>query len=68
MPDKTPHADRAHGGPGSSQQDARHPEKGHEPGPGGRTPGTPTNPDRNRVSGGGGEHDRHHTHPSERQH
>jgi hypothetical protein len=27
-----------------------------------REPGTPTNPDRSRVSGGGGERDRHHVH------
>ncbi|WP_083842592.1 hypothetical protein [Bradyrhizobium sp. ORS 375] len=49
------------GGPGSSRQDRKHPEKG------GRehdrpTSGSPTNSRRSTVSGGGGERDLHHTH------
>ena len=51
-------ADRSHGGPGSSHQDASKP---HDPAPNGPAPGEPTNPDRSRVSGGGGERDRNHT-------
>ncbi|WP_247289219.1 MULTISPECIES: hypothetical protein [unclassified Bradyrhizobium] len=59
MPHKNPDTERF-GGPGSSRQDRKHPEKG------GRdlecpAPGTPTN-DRKSVSGGGGERDQHHTH------
>lgn len=72
---KTPHSDRF-GGPGSSHQDDTQPESaeqltGHKGG-GERedtppVPGEPTNPDRSRVSGGGGERDRHHTHdPAEK--
>ena len=52
-------ADRTHGGPGSSHQDASKPSA---PGHDGAEPGEPTNPNRSRVSGGGGERDRHHTH------
>jgi hypothetical protein len=51
--------DRHHGGPGSSHQNADKPRDDKERGP---QPGEPTNPDRSRVSGGGGERDRHHTH------
>ncbi|HZH27445.1 MAG TPA: hypothetical protein VEY95_09725 [Azospirillaceae bacterium] len=56
---KHPATNRHHGGPGSSQQDATKPLKEHDRNP---APGDPTNPDRSRVSGGGGERDRHHTH------
>lgn len=56
---KTPAADRSHGGPGSSQQDASKPNPPERRGP---APGEPTNPPKSRVSGGGGERDRHHTH------
>lgn len=56
---KTPAADRSQGGPGSSGQNADKPRAAPRPGP---APGRPTNPDRSRVSGGGGERDRHHTH------
>jgi hypothetical protein len=56
---KTPAADRSHGGPGSSQQDARDPVRPAEQSP---HPDEPTNSERSRVSGGGGERDRHHTH------
>lgn len=56
---KTPAADRHHGGPGSSHQDASKPQvEAHS----GRTPGSPTNDSKSHVSGGGGERDRHHTH------
>jgi hypothetical protein len=55
----TGNTDRHQGGPGSSHQNADKPQdpEGHGP-----EPGQPTNPDRSRVSGGGGERDRHHTH------
>jgi hypothetical protein len=53
--------DRSHGGPGSSHQDATQPspeaEERHGPEPRQRR-----TPDRSRVSGGGGERDKHHTH------
>ena len=52
---------RYHGGPGSSQRDATKPkpegEARHGPEPRQRR-----TPDRSRVSGGGGERDKHHTH------
>jgi hypothetical protein len=53
--DKTDAGDRERGGPGSEANTRK---------PRGRPvqPGEPTNPDRSRVSGGGGERDRHHTH------
>ncbi len=56
---KTPAADRHHGGPGSSHQDASKPEAETAAGP---SPGSPTNGPRSGVSGGGGERDSHHTH------
>ena len=63
MPRKNIDADRSTGGPGSSQHDAskesRDPERRRADAP---APGQPTNPQRSRVSGGGGERDRHHTH------
>lgn len=61
------------GGPGSSHQDRAQPDATDQPTGhkgGGKeagtppAPGEPTNPDRSRVSGGGGERDRHHTHDS----
>ena len=58
---KTDHADR-YGGPGSSHQDAKHPEKRHLDAEGKPLPGQPTNPSHSTVSGGGGEIDSHHTH------
>jgi hypothetical protein len=62
MSPKSPAADRAHGGPGSSRQDATDSvEPGHHHG-NKPAPGQPTNPPRSRVSGGGGERDIHHTH------
>jgi len=64
-----PHEDTArHGGPGSSHQNRQEPEKsaptgkkggGADHGP---TPGASTNSPDSRISGGGGERDRHHTH------
>ena len=63
------------GGPGSSHQDRDHPGKDHQPtgkkGGGEQTgtpppDGAPTNSDQSRVSGGGGERDRHHTHTEDR--
>ncbi len=68
MPDKYPNTDRHHGGPGSSHENANKPRaEPHRGDSGGRnnnppTPGEATNPDRSRVSGGGGERDKHHTH------
>jgi hypothetical protein len=56
---KTPAADRSHGGPGSSQQDATKPAAPRRTWP---APGEPTNSRHSRVSGGGGERDSHHTH------
>ncbi|HYZ23609.1 MAG TPA: hypothetical protein VE690_15785 [Rhodopila sp.] len=63
------------GGPGSSHQDRGNPGKNQQPtgkkGGGSRagTPpvsGRPTNTPHSRVSGGGGERDRHHTHTDDR--
>ena len=56
---KTPAADRSHGGPGSSRQDANQPEPSQRSG---QAPGEPTNTRHSRISGGGGERDSHHTH------
>jgi hypothetical protein len=61
--EKTPAANRHHGGPGSSHQRPDRPDPTADRGP---EPGQPTNSDRSRVSGGGGERDRHHTHDPER--
>jgi hypothetical protein len=61
MPHKNPHTDRF-GGPGSSQQDRKHPEKGtgvHDDQP---AAGAPTSGRDSKVSGGGGERDKHHSH------
>jgi len=61
------------GGPGSSHQDREHPGKnrqptGHKSGGDNRAaaPGESTNTRNSRISGGGGEHDTHHTHTDER--
>jgi hypothetical protein len=56
---------RDKGGPGSSHQGGGHGvahRDRHDHGP---TPDSPTNPERSRVSGGGGERDRHHAHDYE---
>jgi hypothetical protein len=59
MSHKSPDTKRF-GGPGSSQQDRKHPEKfTKEKGP---KPGEPTNTNSSRISGGGGERDKHHSH------
>lgn len=74
MPDKNENTGRF-GGPGSSHQDREHPGKngqstGHKHGgeQAGTPPpdGQPTNTDSSRISGGGGERDRHHRHTDER--
>lgn len=74
MTGKNEHTGRF-GGPGSSHQDRDHPGKNRQPtghkGGGDRAgtapePGDATNTDTSRVSGGGGERDRHHTHTGER--
>lgn len=57
--DKTPDADRHHGGPGSSHQRPDRPDPTAGRGP---KPGEPTNTRFSGVSGGGGEQDIHHTH------
>ena len=56
--DKTDESDVAHGGPGS-EHNSRSPRQydRHHP-----LPDEPTNPTRSRVSGGGGERDKHHSH------
>jgi hypothetical protein len=56
--DKTDAADIAHGGPGS-EHNSRSPRQYKRDDP---LPGQPTNPNQSRVSGGGGERDRHHSH------
>ena len=61
---KTPAADRSHGGPGSSRQDATKPPPYRHTGP---AAGQPTSTRHSRVSGGGGERDSHHAHnPSDK--
>jgi len=60
MPHKNSNTERF-GGPGSSRQDRKHPEKGgreHEA----PAPGSPTSGRQSKVSGGGGERDKHHSH------
>ena len=59
MPKKSETTDRHRGGPGSSHQNADRPNADQPKEP---EPGQPTNTDRSRVSGCGGERDRHHTH------
>ena len=59
MPKKHPNTERF-GGPGSSKQDRDHPEQLHkDEGP---QPGEPTSGRESKVSGGGGERDKHHSH------
>lgn len=48
------------GGPGSSEQDAKAPLQVKKP------PADSDNRTRSRVSGGGGEHDKHHSHDTAR--
>lgn len=56
---KTGAANRHHGGPGSSHQRSDLPDPTADRGP---QPGQPTNGPDSRVSGGGGEQDRRHSH------
>ena len=74
MIDENEHT-RRFGGPGSSHQDREHPGRngqttgkkgGGEPAGTPAPPGAGTNPDHSRVSGGGGERDRHHTHTEDK--
>jgi hypothetical protein len=53
---------RHKGGPGSSHQGGAHGSAHRARDDQAPDPGEPTNPDQARVSGGGGERDRHHTH------
>jgi hypothetical protein len=53
---------RDKGGPGSSHQGGAHGAAHRDRDDHGPTPGSSTNPDHSRVSGGGGERDRHHVH------
>ena len=59
MPKKNEAGERLHGGPGASHEDATEAPPPREKHP---KPGQPTNTSRSKVSGGGGERDRHHTH------
>jgi len=60
MPDKNPNT-RRYGGPGSSHEDRKHPEKfadeAEKP-----NQGSPTSGRSSKISGGGGERDKHHSH------
>jgi hypothetical protein len=59
MPHKNPETERF-GGPGSSRQDRKHPEKSEkQPSP---AAGEPTSGRAAGVSSGGGERDKHHSH------
>jgi hypothetical protein len=53
---------RDEGGPGSSHQGGGHGRAHRDRDEHGPAPGEATNPDHSRVSGGGGERDRHHVH------
>jgi hypothetical protein len=57
-----PDSDRSGGGPGSSHQGGTHGHARRDRDDQAPEPGEPTNPPRSRVSGGGGERDRHHVH------
>ncbi|MFC3123479.1 hypothetical protein ACFOD4_00275 [Pseudoroseomonas globiformis] len=63
-----------HGGPGSSHQNQQDPSKSSATGRkgggdnSGPEAGSSTNPDHSRVSGGGGERDRNHTHDPDTKH
>jgi hypothetical protein len=60
MPRKNPNAKRF-GGPGSSRQDRQHPEK-FKKNDNSPRPGAPTSTRSSKISGGGGERDKHHSH------
>lgn len=53
---------RDEGGPGSSHQGGSHGRAHRDGDDQGPTENAPTNTTRSRISGGGGERDRHHTH------
>jgi hypothetical protein len=53
---------RDEGGPGSSHQGGGHGRAHRDRDEHAPEPGRSTNPDQSRVSGGGGERDRHHVH------
>lgn len=53
---------RSRGGPNSSHEGGSHAATHRDRDDPGPVAGQPTNPDRSRVSGGGGERDRHHAH------
>jgi hypothetical protein len=61
MPHKNPQTERF-GGPGSAQQDRKHPEKAARAHADQPAPGAPTSGRESKVSGGGGERDKHHSH------
>lgn len=56
---------RHKGGPGSSHEGGSHHGAHRDRDDQGPRPGEPTNPPQSRVSGGGGERDRHHVHDYE---
>lgn len=56
---------RARGGPGSSHQGGSHGAAHRDRDDQRPHPGEPTNTDRSKVSGGGGERDRHHVHDAD---
>lgn len=58
MPQKHPDAERI-GGPGAAHENRQEPDKSK---PRGAPPGRDKQPGLSRVSGGGGEPDRHHRH------
>jgi hypothetical protein len=60
MPRKNPDAERF-GGPGSSRQNRQAPKKSRKQ-TNAPEPGSPTSGRSSRVSGGGGERDKHHSH------
>ena len=60
MPKKHPDTERF-GGPGASHEDRKHPEKFHKEKEG-PEPGEPTSGRSSKISGGGGERDKHHSH------
>ncbi len=57
-----PETDRTGGGPGSSHQGGSHGHATRDRDDHAPAAGQPTNTEKSRVSGGGGERDSHHTH------
>ena len=64
--DPKPETDRTGGGPGSAHQGGNHGHTTRARDDHGPEPGEATNTSRSRISGGGGERDRHHTHDAPR--